>query len=87
MRPAAPAGSVAGSDANRKHPALAIHSSGETLLAWVENIGFGRGGDVAWQRFDAQGQRLGEPGRASGLPANGNVAAVALADGRFLVIF
>ena len=81
------AGGVSGSGANRKHPALASNSRGEALLAWTENIRFGRGGDVAWQRYDAQGKPLGEPGRAPGLPAHGNVAAVAFADGTFAVIY
>lgn len=81
------AGDLSGSGANRKHPSLAVDSHGETLLAWVENIGFGRGGDVAWQRYDAQGRPLGEIGHASGLPGHGNVAAAALADGKFAVIY
>ena len=85
--PVQSAGSVSGSGANRKHPALAVNSHGETLLAWTENISFGRGGDVAWQRYDAQGKPLGEPGHAASLPAHGNLAAVAFADGRFAVIY
>ena len=85
--PPSPTEREPGSGANRKHPALALNSKGETLLAWVENISFGRGGDVGWQRYDAQGKPLGEPGHAAGLPGHGNVAAVAFADGRFAVIY
>ncbi len=76
-----------GAGPNRKHPSLAVNARGETLLAWSEGTSFARGGDVAWQVFDAKSHPLGEPGHARGLPANGNPAAVALPDGRFLVIY
>jgi hypothetical protein len=78
---------VPGFSGPRKHPALAVNSRGETLIAWTEGIGFGKGGSVAWQQFDAKGQPVGEPGRADKLPAHGNVAAAALSDGRFVVIY
>jgi len=71
----------------RKHPSLATNKNGETLLAWAEGIGFGKGGAVGWQRFDATGKPIGLLGHADGLPGHGNVAAVALADGTFLVIY
>ena len=78
---------VPGFSGPRKHPALAVNSRGETLIAWTEGIGFGKGGSVAWQQFDAKGQPLGGTGRAEKLPAHGNVAAAALGDGRFVVIY
>jgi hypothetical protein len=71
----------------RKHPSLAIDSKGETLLAWVEGISFGKGGSVCWQLFDVSGKPVGEQVRNDGLPGNGNVAAVALADAKFAVIY
>jgi len=74
-------------DINRKHPSLARNGRGEYLAAWVEGISFGKGGNVGWQRFDATGKPMGEPGRAGDLPGNGNVAAVALKDGSFAVIY
>jgi hypothetical protein len=72
---------------SRKHPSLAINSKGETLLAWVEGVTFGKGGSVSWQLFDASGKPAGQQVRTDGLPGNGNVAVVALADGKFAVIF
>jgi len=74
-------------DINRKHPSLARNGRGEYLAAWVEGISFGKGGNVGWQRFDPTGKPMGEPGRAEDLPGNGNVAAVALKDGSFAVIY
>lgn len=73
--------------APRKHPTLAINKKGETLLAWVEGIRFGKGGAIGWQRFDAGGKPIGSPGHAEGLPAHGSVAALALADGTFAIIY
>jgi hypothetical protein len=76
-----------GGNAPRKHPTLAMNKKGETLLAWAEGIGFGKGGSVGWQSFDADGKAIGAPGHADGLPGHGNVAAVALSDGTFVVIY
>jgi hypothetical protein len=74
-------------DASRKHPSLAFNSKGESLLAWVEGISFGQGGGVGWQRFDRDDKPAGPVGHGAGLPGHGNVAAVALADGTFAVIY
>jgi hypothetical protein len=84
--PGSPSEQLGGS-APRKHPALAINKKGETLLAWAEGIGFGKGGAVGWQCFDPNGKPIGSPGHADGLSGHGNVAAVALADGSFVVIY
>ena len=73
--------------AYRKHPRLVTNAKGETLLVWTEGISFGKGGAVGWQIFDEQGQPKGPIGHADGLPGHGNVAAVALPDGSFAVIF
>ena len=74
-------------ETNRKHPSLARNSRGEYLATWVEGISFGKGGSVGWQRFDATGKPMGDAGNAEGLPGHGNVAAVALHDGSFAVIY
>jgi hypothetical protein len=71
----------------RKHPALAIDARGEQLLVWTEGTAWNRGGTLAWQRFDAAGKALGEPGRADGVPAWGTPTAVADPAGGFLIVY
>lgn len=76
-----------GSPGDRKHPAVAANGKGETLLAWTEGTAWGRGGSVAWQLFDRHGLALGRRGRAPGLPVWDLVAAFALPDGGFTVVY
>jgi len=85
---AAPRATVApGSGPNRKHPALAINGAGEMLLAWTEGTAFNRGGDLAWQVFDADGRPMGARGKiAGGVPVWGLPSAVARPDGTFLLL-
>ena len=45
-----------GDNPKRKHPALARHGRGETLLAWVDGSGWQRGGQLGWQIFDPSGK-------------------------------
>lgn len=71
----------------RKHPVVAANSKGELLLAWTEGTGWQRGGSVAWQMFDASGSPLPEKGRAPGVPVWGLAAAVAKADGTFVIFY
>jgi len=69
-----------------KHPSLAFNESGEMVLAWTEGTGWQRGGALAWQVYDAQGQPTGEKGRLEGaIPVWGLPSAVATKDG--FVIF
>lgn len=80
-KPIAPPGS-----AKRKHPVAVANAAGEVLLAWTEGTGWQRGGAVAWQLFDATGKPTDQKGRvADGVPVWGLVAAVAQADGSFVV--
>jgi hypothetical protein len=78
---------VGGEVRNQKHPTIARNARGETLVAWTEASGWGKGGTLAWQVFDKDLSRLGEPGRASGMPAWGLAAAVANADGSFTLVY
>ena len=71
----------------RKHPVVAANAKGELLLAWTEGTGWQRGGSVAWQMFDATGSPLPEKGRAPGVPVWGLAAAVAKADGTFVIFY
>ncbi len=72
---------------NRKHPTLAVNSSGQVLMAWTEGTSWNRGGSVAWQVFDANGNPVESPGRARNLPVWGSPAAFARPDGTFVVIY
>jgi hypothetical protein len=71
----------------RKHPALAVTTKGETLFAWTEGTGWQRGGALAWQLFDRAGKPTEEKGRVDrGIPVWGLPAAVAHPDGSFTII-
>lgn len=76
-----------GSPRARKHPALAINSRGELLLAWTEGMSWGRPGTVAWQVYDRSGEPTGQRGQTEGVPAWSLVAAVAGADNRFTILY
>jgi hypothetical protein len=71
----------------RKHPVVAANSKGELLLAWTEGTGWQRGGSVAWQMFDSNGNPLAEKGRAPGVPVWGLAAAIAKPDGSFVIFY
>lgn len=82
-----PASPAPGSGSNRKHPALGVNSRGEALLAWTEGTGWSRGGDLAWQLYDASGKPVGETGRLrGGIPKWGLPAVAVKPDGSFLLL-
>lgn len=72
---------------NRKYPSIAANSQGMILLAWTEGMSWNRGGSVHWQVFDSTGKSTQQHGRANGVPAWSLVGAVAMPDGRFVVIY
>jgi hypothetical protein len=72
---------------DRKYPSVAGNSRGEILLAWTEGMKWGKGGSVAWQVFDANGDPEGETGYADGVPAWSLVATFAAPDGSFTVVY
>lgn len=74
-------------EAVRKHPALAVNSRGETLVAWTEGTGWNKGGSAGWQVFGADGNALGAPGSAPGVATWDLVAAYAEPDGSFVVVY
>jgi hypothetical protein len=82
LRRAAP-----GAGTGRKHPVVAANARGETILAWTEGMGWNRGGSVAWQVFDRDGQPTAESGRAAGVPTWSLVAVFPRADGGFTVVY
>jgi hypothetical protein len=81
--PVAPPGSAGA----RKHPALAVNPSGQTIVVWTEGTGWQRGGDLAWQIFDSDGSPTTEKGRTPrGIPVWGLATVVARPDGSFTII-
>ena len=72
---------------NRKHPVLATNAQGEVLLAWTEATGWNKGGSLAWQVYDKDGQPTEAKGRADGVPVWGLLSALARADGSFVLIY
>jgi hypothetical protein len=71
----------------KKHPVAVANSTGETLLVWTEGTGWAKGGSVAWQRFDRDGNALGPKQKASGVPVWSLPTAFARKDGAFEVIY
>lgn len=85
---AAPPASAPGDGNGRKYPVLASNANGEYIFAWTEGMGWDRGGAVAWQVYDAQGQPIpGAAGRRDGVPKWSMVAAFARPDGGFTVVY
>jgi hypothetical protein len=76
-----------GEGKGRKHPRLAMNSRGETILLWTEGMGWQRGGSLAWQIFDRNGNPIGAKGSASGVPAWSFGAVAAHPDGSFTVTY
>jgi hypothetical protein len=76
-----------GSGKERNHPALAVNQTGEVLLAWAEGTGWQRGGALAWQVYDKNGQPTAEHGRIpGGIPVWGLPTVVVGKDGSFTII-
>jgi hypothetical protein len=68
-----------GDPRQRKHPALAINSQGQTLLAWTEGTAWQRGGDLVWQIYDQHGKATTQHGRIEGgIPVWGLPTAAAI---------
>ena len=70
-----------------KHPALAVNAKGEMLVAWTEGTGWQRGGNLAWQVFDAAGKPTPEHGSRPGIPIWSYAAAYARTDGTFVIVY
>jgi len=81
-RPASPPGF-----SKRKHPVTAANETGDMLIAWTEGTGWQKGGSLAWQLFDANGNATAEKGRAPGVPVWGLLAAVTKPDGTFEIFY
>ncbi len=80
--PVAPPG-----NGSRKHPVVVGNEQNEVLLVWTEGTGWQRGGSLAWQLMDANGQPMSEKGRIDGgIPTWSFASAVPRNDGSFLII-
>ena len=81
-KPIAAPGSAKG-----KHPVAVANGQGETLFAWTEGTGWAKGGAVAWQLYDQEGQLTPEKGRVAGVPVWSLVTAFAKQDGTFMIVY
>ncbi len=75
------------SPAKAKHPSMATNPIGEVLVTWAEGAGWGQGGTLKWQLFDAQGKPVASPAPEAEVPTWSFPTAVHLANDRFLVIY
>jgi hypothetical protein len=76
-----------GTGPNRKYPALAMNSKGETLLAWTEGTAWKKGGQLAWQVYGSSLQPEGTTTKLDGSPVWSFPAAFARPDGSFAVVY
>ena len=81
-KPITPPGSV-----KRKHPVVVANAKGDTLFVWTEGTGWAKGGAVAWQLYDKDGNATSEKGRADGVPVWSLATAFAKADGSFVIVY
>lgn len=71
----------------QKHPAAAVNRDGQTLVVWTEGTGWNRGGTVAWQRYDAKGNMIGDTGTRDGVPTWSLATVFAGPDGGFTIVY
>jgi hypothetical protein len=71
----------------RKHPRVAVNQESEVLFAWTEGTGWQKGGSLAYQIYDADGQPAREAAHLPGVPAWGFGAVIARPDNRFSIFY
>jgi hypothetical protein len=74
-------------DTQAKHPVAIGNPRGEVLLAWAEGTGWNKGGSVAWQVYDRQGQPISPKGGADGLATWSLPTAFVEPDANFTIIY
>jgi hypothetical protein len=57
------------------------------LLAWTENMGWNKGGSLAWQLYGADQKPTGEKGTARGVPVWSLPTGFAKANGDFVIVY
>ena len=70
-----------------KYPVAIANQEGHVLLVWAEDTAWARGGSIAWQIYDPEGQPTPEKGRAEGLPAWSLPTAVPNPNNTFTIIY
>ena len=75
-----------GDNPKRKYPSLARNHRGETLVAWIEGSGWGKGGVLGWQIFDRAGRPLVSSTDRLATPTWSFPAAFTHPDGRFGIL-
>ena len=83
----APSPKAAPGTGSRKYPVVARNANGDTLFAWVEGAGWQRGGSLAWQVYNKDGNPEDVLSRAAGVPVWSLITAVTRPDGSFLLIY
>jgi hypothetical protein len=81
-KPIAPPGST-----KRKHPVVVANANGDTLFVWTEGTGWAKGGAVAWQLYDKDGNATLEKGRTEGVPVWSLATGFAKPDGSFVIVY
>ncbi|MBV9468343.1 MAG: exo-alpha-sialidase, partial [Abitibacteriaceae bacterium] len=76
-----------GAGEKRKHPVIVTNAQGQTLFAWTEGTGWERGGALAWQVYDKDGNPTAEKGQQDGVPVWSLLSAFARPDGSFTLIY
>jgi hypothetical protein len=71
----------------QKHPVVAVNDNGETLLAWTENMGWAKGGSLAWQVYDRNRKPIGMKGTAAGVPVWSLITGFARPGGDFVIVY
>ncbi len=70
-----------------KYPVVAVNRAGDLLFAWTIGMGWSSGGSMAWELYHPGDDTPVAKGAQDGVPASDCLAAVALPDGRFLVVY
>ena len=84
----APSTTAPGESAGRKHPSIARNDAGQVLLAWLAGPSAESGGVLEWQVFAADERPIeGASGRRDDVPPWDLPAALALADGSFVLFY
>jgi hypothetical protein len=76
-----------GTGSNRKYPIVLSDRAGDILFIWTENMGWAKGGSLAWQLYDRNLVPVGAKGEIPGVPPWSLVSAFARADAGFTIIY